>query len=210
MKKCILSALLGAVLMFFSLVLIANLDSRKEAKEYEHIDYISTITSETCFVCSEQGPYWGQDNVGIVDLNTFELLYLPINRYGDHGELIEEPAGVMQRVGMMDQEKEQYVHAEILSDNGFAMIDMSGVNYSIDRDFIQSYLCQLCLDTINNMSFSTRPSAEYAIVSFEERTIQPLVNSHLWFSAGNYGIDCDFNSDGTLDLLIFYCPPRYA
>lgn len=210
MKKCILSALLGAVLMFFSLVLIANLDSRKEAEEYEYIDYISTITSETCFVCSEQGPYWGQDNVGIVDLNTFELLYLPINRYGDHGELIEEPAGVMQRVGMMDQEKEQYVHAEILSDNGFAMIDMSGVNYSIDRDFIQSYLCQLCLDTINNMSFSTRPSAEYAIVSFEERTIQPLVNSHLWFSAGNYGIDCDFNSDGTLDLLIFYCPPRYA
>ena len=210
MKKCILSALLGAVLMFFSLVLIANMDNRRRIKEYEHVDYVSTITSETCFVCSEQGPYWGQDNVGIVDLNTFELLYIPINRYGDHGELIEEPAGVMMSGGLMKQETETYVHANTLPDNAYAMVDMSGVQYSIDRDSIQNHLCQSCLDTINNMSFSTQPPAEYAIVSFEEKTVQPLANSHSWFSAGNFGIDCDFKSSGIIDLLIYYCPPRYT
>ena len=40
-----------------------------------------------------------------------ELLYLPINRYGDHGELIEEPAGYMTSGGMSNEEAESYVHA---------------------------------------------------------------------------------------------------
>ena len=34
--------------------------------------------------------YWGEDNVDIVNLNTVEMMRLEINRYGDHGELLEE------------------------------------------------------------------------------------------------------------------------
>ena len=209
MKKCILSALSGAALMFFLLAVIANAHSAKAEEEYEHIDYVSTITPQDCFVCSEQGPYWGQDNVGIVDLNTFELLYLPINRYGDHGELIEEPAGVMISGGLMRQETDTYVHANNLPDNAYAMVDMSGVRYAIDRDSVQTHLCQNCLDSINGMAFTTQPPAEFAVVSFEEKTIQPLLNTHPWFGAGNYGIDCEFKEDGAIDLLIHYCPYRY-
>lgn len=209
MKKCILSALSGAVLMFLLLAVIANVHSAKAAEEYEHIDYVSAIIPQDCFVCSEQGPYWGEDNVGIVDLNTFELLYLPINRYGDHGELIEEPAGVMIRDSLMDLEAERYVYAMIFPDNAYAMVDMSGVCYAIDRDSVQSRLCQNCLDSINGMAFTTQPPVEYAVISFEEKTIQPLLNTHPWFSAGNYGIDCEFKDDGAIDLLIHYCPSRY-
>ena len=204
MKKYILSALLGAALMFLSLVLLANACSKDPVEEYEHIDFISTITSEACFVCNDQGPHWGEDNVGIVDLNTFELLHLPINRYGDHGELIEKPAGVMQRSSWVDQETERYVHAAVFPDNAFASVEMSGVQYATDRDSIQSHLCQNCLDSINSMWFTTQPPAEYAIVSFEERTIQPLLNSHPWFASGKYGIDCEFKQDGEIDLLIHY------
>lgn len=209
MKKCILSALAGAATIFLLLVLIANKHSTNLTEEYEHIDFVSSITSTDCFVCSEQGPYWGEDNVGIVDLNTFELLYLPINRYGDHGELIEEPAGVMISDSMTDQETETYVHANIFPDNAFAKVDMTGVQYSIDRKSIQNHLCQTCLDTINTMWFTTQPPAEYAIISFENQTIQPLLNAHPWFSAGNYGIDCEFKDSGEIDLLIHYCPSRY-
>ena len=40
MKKCILSALLGAALMFLSLVLIANIRSTKPREEYCYCNWI--------------------------------------------------------------------------------------------------------------------------------------------------------------------------
>ena len=53
MKKCVLSGLLCALLMLLTLALIANTYNGNSLKEYEHIDYVSSITSENCFVCSE-------------------------------------------------------------------------------------------------------------------------------------------------------------
>lgn len=211
MKKCIISAIAGALAMFVAILIVARLQGSQmpTATEYEHIDYISAITSETCFVCSENGPYRGEDNVGIVDLNTFELLYIPINRYGDHGELIEEPVGIMQTSSLMDQKTDRYVHATIFPDNAYACVDLSGVKYAIDRELVQSNLCQDCLDSINSLWFTTQPPAEYAVISFADKTIQPLLNAHPWFMAGNYGIDCEFKDNGTIDLLIHYAPNRY-
>lgn len=211
MKKCIISAIAGALAMFVAILIVARLQGSQmpTATEYEHIDYISAITSETCFVCSENGPYWGEDNIGIIDLNTFELMYVPINRYGDNGELIEEPAGVMQTSSLMDQETDRYVHATIFPDNAYACVDLSGVKYAIDRDLVQSNLCQICLDSINSLWFTTQPPAEYAVISFADKTIQPLLNAHPWFASGNYGIDCEFKDNGKIDLLIHYAPNRY-
>ena len=145
MKKYVLSALAGAAAMFLLLVLIANTHNAQGVEEYEHIDYVSTITSCDCFVCSEQGPYWGQDNVGLINLNNFDLLHLPINRYGDHGELAEEPAGVMLSCGIMDEEADTYAHAYVFPDNSYATLQITGVQYDIDRDLIQDKLCQTCL-----------------------------------------------------------------
>ena len=217
MKKCILSALAGALAMLMAIAVIAISHANKEEfpKDYEHIDYISTITPEECFVCGKTGnnaasPYWGEDNVGIVNLNTFELLYLPINRYDEHGELIEEVAGYMTSSGMSNKETESYVHAYCFPDNAYADVQLSGVQYAIDRDSIQSHLCQTCLDSINDLWFTDQPPAEYAVVSFEERTIQPLLNAHPWFAVGNYGIDCEFKEDGEIKLLVHYCSYRHG
>ena len=166
----------------------------------------SYITPSDCFVCSEQGPYWGEDNVGLINLNNFDLLYLPINRYGDHRELVEESAGMIQSCGFMDEEADTYAHAYVFPDNAYATLQITGVQYAIDRDAIQNHLCQTCLDSINNLWFTTRPPTEYAVISFEDRTIQPLLNAHPWFSAGKFGINCEFKDDGIINLLIHYCP----
>lgn len=208
MRKCILSALGGAVAMFLLLVLIANIQNNQET-EYEHIDFVSSITPDTCFVCSEHCSYWGEDNVGVVNLNTFELLHLPINRYGDHGELIEEPLGVMLSCGIMDEEASTNAHAYVFPDNAYATLQITGVQYAIDRELIQRRLCQTCLDSINSLWFTTQPPAEYAVISFEDRTIQPLLNAHPWFSSGNFGVDCEFKEGGVINLLLHYCPNRY-
>ena len=209
MKKCIVSGLIGALAMFIAIVLIANIHNKKDVQKYEHTDYISTITSNECFICSENGPYWKEDNVGIINLNTFELLHIPINRYGDHGELIEEPAGVMISSVMMDKKTKSYVHANVFPDNAYACVDLTGVHYAVDRDSVQSRLCQICLDSINNLWFTTQPPSEFAVVSFEKKTIQPILNAYTWFAAGNYGVDCNFKEEGSIDLLIHYAPLRY-
>lgn len=192
---------------------IAAVKTAQDARAYIHIDYISEQSQEECFLCgtindSIIASYWGEDNVGIINLNTFELLRLEINRYDNYGQLIEKAAGYMQSSGMSDDGS--YVHAWTYPDNGYASVQITGTQYSVERESVQSHLCQSCLDQINEMWFGETPPAEYAIVSFAERTIRPLVECYTWFSAGNYGIDCDFNSEGDIDLLIHYCPPRYA
>ncbi len=216
MKKCILSALVGALAMLVAIVIAANISAarKQEPQEYEHIDYVSTITESECYVCGNGGDYtvsayWGEDNVGIVNLNTFEMMRLEINRYGDHGELTEEPAGYMSSIGLSDKEADTYAHAYCFPDNAYASVQITGVHYDIDRDLLQSKLCQTCLDSINDLRFTDQPPAEYAVISFEDRTIQPLLNAHPWFAAGYFGVACEFKENGAIDLLIHYCPNRY-
>ena len=74
MKKCILSALAGAMAMLFAIAVMASFHANKaqHPKDYEHIDYISNIVSEECYVCGDNGDtlasaYWGEDNVGLID-----------------------------------------------------------------------------------------------------------------------------------------------
>lgn len=216
MKKCILSALAGAAAMFVLLAVITNCQTTKtpQQEEYEHIDYVSNITEAECYVCGESGDtaasaYWGEDNVGLINLNNFDLLYLGINRYGDGRKLIQEPAGVMLSCGIIDEEADTYAHAYVYPDRAYASLQITGVQYTIDRELLQSRLCQTCLDSINSLWFTTRPPAEYAVISFEERTIQPILNAHPWFGVGNFGVDCEFNGEGKIDLLVHYCPNRY-
>ena len=216
MKKTIMAALAGALGMFLIIFGIAAISvSREKAQEpiaYVHVDYVSELTREDCFLCGNGNDpitvhYWGEDNVGIINLNTFEMMRLEINRYDDHGQLIEETAGYMQ-ANLLPGE-DTYAHAYTHPDNGYAHIQITGVQYSIDRESVQGHLCQSCLDTINDLWFSEDAPAEYAIVSFAERTIRPLMKCTPWFSAGNYGVDCEFKDNGAIDLLIHYCPNRH-
>ena len=53
MKKCILSAIVGAAAMLAILIVAANVSAARvqNPKEYEHTDFVSAITQEDCFVC---------------------------------------------------------------------------------------------------------------------------------------------------------------
>ena len=101
MKKCILSALAGAMAMLIAITLMATIQANKaqQPKDYEHIDYISNIAAEECYVCGKNpdtlaSAYWGEDNVGLINLNNFDLLYLGINRYGDDGSWFKNRLGL--------------------------------------------------------------------------------------------------------------------
>ena len=111
-------------------------------------------------------------------------------RHRDDNEVVA-PALVRK---CRDCKAESHVYAYCHPDNAYADVQLSGVQYA--RESVQTHLCQICLDSINALWFTDMPPAEYAIVSFENRTIQPLLNAHPWFSAGNYGIDCEFKNNG--------------
>lgn len=179
--------------------------------EYVHTPYVSAITEEACFICSESKGtlaelYWGEDNVGILNLNTFELLRIRINRYKD-GERLETPAGFMQTRGMKCGNSSVYAVTD--PDRGYSRVQIQGQMQPIDAAAIQAHLCQTCLDEINDMYFGDYPPEEYAIVNFADKTVRPLIRHTTFFGSGNYGIACQFKEDGSIDLLIFYCPPRY-
>lgn len=216
MKKIVISALAGALCMFLAILIMATHTAKQapaqEPTEYSHIDFVSELEQRECYLCGDGSDpitslYWGEDNVGIINLNTFEMMRLEINRYDDHGQLVEEAAGYMQSSHLSGEDT--YAHAFTHPDNGYSNVQITGVQYSINRDIIQGKLCQSCLDMINNIYFSGDAPSEYAIVSFADRTIRPLVKCYPWFPAGDYGIDCEFKDDGDIDLLIHYCPNRY-
>lgn len=206
--------LIGLVLV--SVLLLSacsnNYQSTVDTKDYEHIPYVSEVAQEECFVCGENqnhpiSSYWGEDNVGILNLNTFDVLYIEINRYDDNGQLIEETAGYMQMHSMNCGES--YVHSSDNPDRGLSNIQIQGDRKPVDAKAIQSFLCQTCLDKINDMYFGDYPPEEYAVVNFSDKSIRPLIKNTTWFTFGNFDVDCDFEDNGNIDLLIHYCPPRY-
>ena len=206
--------LVGLILVFLLLLTACSNGEQPSIskKEYEHIPYVSDLSQEECFVCGENpnhpiSSYWGEDNVGILNLNTFEVLYIEINRYDDNGQLIEETAGYMQMHSMSNGES--YVHSSDNPDRGLSNIQIQGDRKPVDAKAIQSFLCQTCLDKINDMYFGDYPPEEYALVNFSDKSIRPLIKNTTWFTFGNFDVDCDFEEDGDIDLLIHYCPPRY-
>ena len=207
--------LIGLVLTSVLLLSACSNDNQSTVdttKEYEHIPYVSELTQEECFVCGENpnhpiSSYWGEDNIGILNLNTFDILYIEINRQDDNGQLIEENAGYMQMHSISNGES--YVHSSDNPDRGLSHVQIQGDIKTIDAKAIQSSLCQTCLDKINDMYFGDNPPMEYAVVNFSDKSIKPLIKNTTWFTFGNFDVDCDFKDNGNVNLLIHYCPPRY-
>lgn len=200
--------------MFLIMLFLAESAEPQEAQssEYSHNDFVSQIGQEDCHLCgADADPIISyrldEDNVGILNLNTFDLLYLEINRYNDYGHLIESTAGYMQTCAMPGDNNTAY--AFTFPDNGYAQVHIKDVKYSINKRNIQRHLCQNCLDSINNLPFSGQAPAEYAVISFSDHTIRPLMRNTPWFAAGNFGVDCEFKENGEIDLLIHYSPARY-
>ena len=68
-------------------------------------DYISQISKNDCFLCGDHShtkheSFWGKNNIGLVHLNTFDVLPLRIIRYSDSGEIIREKFGILEKTGI--------------------------------------------------------------------------------------------------------------
>lgn len=175
-------------------------------------EYVSQIVKENCFLCGSienknLSRHWGEDNVGVVHLNTFDVLPLRINRYNDSGDIISDKFGILETAGLYRDDT--YVNSITDPDRGYTSIQITKVKYMVDRKAVQTNLCEECIESMNGVYWCSENPPEYAIINFKERTIRPLEKSLTWFFSGNYGINCEYKENGNIDLLIVYLPLRW-
>lgn len=216
MNKCFLSGIIGAFCMLFMILGYAAFDNiilkqRDAEQDQERISFVSSIDTQDCFVCGEHtdpltAHYWNEDNIGILNLNTFEMMYIEINRYNDNGDLIQEPTGVL--VSDCLKCEDSWLHSMTDPDRGYSHIDISNVTGSIDKEAVQSKLCQKCLDQVNEV-FTWGQPVEYAFVSFKDGLIRPMTESISWFTFGAYSVHSVIEEQ-KMNLKVNYCPNRFA
>lgn len=209
----VLSFIAGALSMFLALAIIANVivpNRSEEQKEYEHIDFASEITSDQCYICGTGSDceYWGEENIAILNLKCFKMLRLEINRYDDQKQLIEEPYGYMVKGGLY--ENDTYINSRSHPDKGYATVEITSLDYEVDRELVQKKLCQTCLDVFNKDWYSGEPLSEFAVIGLKDRSIHPLHATRAWFSVGEFGVDCEYEDDGDIDMLVHCIDNRYG
>lgn len=221
MKKLFIVLLCVLLLSGCASTLESNADTRSAAVWYEKkaVTYQSRITKEECVLCNQQGSsvlaaYSGQKNLGIICINTCDISPVEINRYDDHGNLIEEPSETFSiiRNGCSDEGMTTQVTSN--PERGFANVNVSLTkDVAIDKEAVECLLCSDCLSAIIG-EYWNEPYG-VGVIDFDTLEVRLLEEKITGFTFGDYYIDINHkkkvkSSDPTeLDLLIIYCPSRY-
>lgn len=184
-------------------------------------EFHSGTIPKNCLLCGDSSGtllpiYSGQNNIGIISLNTFQIAPVCINQYDDNGNLIEEPSS------------SHSIHITKTSDNGFFLMVTEDTDRGIaqgtlsfnqdeflDMDKAASLLCSDCLSQAlgNNSDMS---STGMFVIDFYTHKIRMFRENITAFQFDDYYISCrakDRQTDNStleMDLLIFYCPKRYG
>lgn len=167
---------------------------------------ISAVSPEDCFLCGGGADLpRGEDNIGLISLNTFDVIPIEINRFHGDGTLREETRGVLtvQRAG----EKEAGFSAVLAvdADRGMAIVDcVFHENETLDAEQAAKVLCRDCLDQALSDG-----GTGVGIVDFSTGTVRPLAESGGGFGIGNYYVHCDWDKSGPgASLWVFHLPPH--
>lgn len=180
--------------------------------------YISNTAPADCRLCGGgKGTllpyYWGQNNVGIISLNTFTLISVETNRYDDEGKPIHEPAPSSSTHMMNSGDDGFFASVSEDSDRGYAHCYLYfGNDEVLDLEKASIFLCTDCLNSILDVNWETPYGI--GIIDFKTHKIRLLEKDVTAFIFGDFYISCDLrnreeNTDPEMDLLIFYCPIRY-
>lgn len=167
------------------------------------------VSKEDCFLCAAQSEPFGQNNVGVISLNTFALMPVEINRYDRSGQQIEENTGTMQMRTFQNGEDGMTATAMLDSDRGIAHVTISPQkDAALDLSTAAAHLCSECLlELASNLHGSV---CGIGIVNFSSHRLYAVQESITGFGAGDYYVHCDFDTqDGKISILITYSPLRY-
>ena len=216
MKRFVFALLLSLVLVFAGCGMEQSPDSSGAAPSTKTL-YSSDISADDCYLCgngteSSLSPYWGQNNIALFSLNTFNIKPLEINRYDrTDGRLIEEYAGT---VSFVVGSKSGGFSASIMQDSGRGYATGSLEFHSdevLDISKAVNFLCADCLNEI--LPSQVDRCFGVGAVNLATREVRIFEERLGGFTSGDFYIDCDLQDlDGDthrMDILIFSCPIRY-
>lgn len=170
---------------------------------------LSRVAQEACLLCGDGGAElfpWGQDNIGIFSLNTFNVTPIDINRYGQDGKPVKSASGTLRTYTGEEQETGCSTSLTVDTDRGMAIIDCAlGKDEILDAKRAADVLCQSCLDRA-----LSEDGTGVGIVDLATGEFRPLERAALGFGLGNYYVHCDWDdSQSWAKLWVFYTPLRY-
>jgi len=179
--------------------------------------YSSSTSKEDCYICgsntkSTLAEYWGEHNIGLINLNTLECCRFEINRYDDDLNVIEKQQRYAStRLTGLSESGGSTISCSLNSNRGY----MSGTitlneNSFLEPEKVESYLCSECLMEIMKGYFDEE-HWDIAVVDFFTKEVRPLNESVTAFFRNDYYVDCLYNKDrNTIMFQAFYCPERYS
>ena len=167
------------------------------------------VSKEDCFLCAAQSEAFGQNNVGVISLNSFAVMPVEINRYDYSGQLIEENTGTMQMRTFQSGEDGMNASAMLNPDRGIAHVTISPQkDATLDLTSAAAHLCSECLEEFASTIHGN--VCGVGIVNFSSHRLYALQESVTGFGAGDYYVHCDYDAqDGKISILITYSPLRY-
>lgn len=197
----------------------ADREKKKETNPVTEIVYVSDTPESECQLCGTgRGTllpaYWGEDNVGIIDLNTFEVAHLMLNEYDDYGKRTKPRRGSSTDY-LSTGEDGMSVWGSADSSRGYYSGEAHMRNeMDLELEKVSEFLCTQCLNGILNRCYDDT-YLQLGIVNFKTREIRMLEKNLKAFIFDDFYVDCDYyeteyekGTERGFKLLIFYCPPR--
>lgn len=188
----------------------------KQSSAFTETVYTSNTSAEDCYLCGGGiedliPSYWGQNNLALFSLNTFEIKPIELNRYDRlTKQLIEEYAGVASFGGGRSQDGGFSAILFLDYDRGFATGNLEFLgDKDLDVDKAAEFLCADCLNEI----LPSQPERCFGVgaIHLDTKEIQVFEKRLSGFGLEDFYIDCDLMGQDSdrMSILIFYCPIRY-
>lgn len=180
--------------------------------------YHSDTSSQDCYLCGGGienliPSYWGQNNIALISLNTFDIKPIEINRYDRlTRQLIEEYAGTVSLGGGGSIDGGFSADLLLDYDRGYAT---GSINFYgdevLDASKAAAFLCEDCLNELLPQEIDR--CFGVGAIHLGTKEIRVFEESLGGFGLGDFHIDCDLKDleDGShqMSILMFYCPIRY-
>lgn len=172
---------------------------------------ISPVSKEECVLCNGIGAeHYGEDNLGILLLESGELIYVGINRYDSAGLPVEKAAGFLSIDTMHAKDGSKTV-LTVNSDRGYAR---AGITQASDKGFYRKgSVWQVCSDCLKAESkdFSESNAYGIAILSFLNGEVTIPDRKVRGFLQGNYYVSLstyEEEEEITAEVVMLYCPEK--
>ena len=177
--------------------------------------HINTTEVKTvCSICNNStspiSSHYGEKNLGIISLNSFNITAIEINQYDEDGNIQKRKN--KDNPTLINNFTDFSSVISTNSNRGYAVITiMFNPTEIFDVSGIEKNICADCLEKINSVNTDTCYTIWF--LDFDTMDLIPLQQDVTSIVFNDYFISCKFsNTHSTTaqaDLLIFYCPERY-